>query len=455
MTVHVLCITSGGGLPIFTRKKGDGDVLPFSVVASLNGVHMFCKSLNVILKSTSTRDTTYVWEEYAGSVVLVAAASCSSEASLQKLINAVFNVMVLFVGIEEIKNIRNPDRFKRELRVCYPLIDKLMDAVDGSTVSSLLAGSQSSKSKISKSPSENDTNEYLSCGSLIGLSENILCYESNDLMACLDAYADCLNSQFACLLVYGREVVSTTAWSDLHPLERQLLTLLTVVSSPCTSSDTPVFLPFKSPSIPFRLVWVLLVPGISILGLCGPTPGLSEAEHLALQCWGPSADHLRSILQLFPRNFPLSIELDSNILGFLLLCLNSGKFLLSCPTNEKPVWQAGNRTESSSEFSSAMSTPSASHRLHVIQTFFNQAVESLLLTPADLDFSKRDAEADAAKENSALEAYWCSEYLKCHGIRKTSNVLCVLYASSVPTHTMRLLSQQTLKHFTSDKQLHW
>lgn len=252
----------------------------------------------------------------------------------------------------------------------------------------------------------------------------------------------------------GRELVSTPAWGDLDPLERQLLTLHTVVSSPCTSSDTPVFLPFKSPSIPFRLVWVLLVPGVSVLGLCGPTPGLSEAEHLALQCWGPSADHLRSITQVVPRNLPHSIQLDGNILGFLLLSADTGKYVLSCCANVKPVWQSGEKIETGVGHSNSFNMPSASHRLHVLRTFYYQAVESLLLT-LEITNCVGNEKGDSLKEGPALETYWCSEYHKCHGIRRGSNVLCGLYASSVPTHTMRMLSQKTLKILTSDKQLRW
>ncbi|KAK3915164.1 Protein fuzzy-like protein [Frankliniella fusca] len=440
MTVHILCITSAGGLPLFTRKRGDGEVLPFSIVASLNGVHMFCKSQNVILKSTSTPDTTFVWEEFEGSIILVAAASCSNEATLRKLLNAVFNAMLLMVGVDDIRNIRNPDRLKRELRVCYPLIDKFMDGMDGSTVSNSSASALTTRGK--KSNINSETAEYPCCGNLIGMSETILSYESNDLMACLDAYADCLNSQFACLLVYGRELVSTPAWTDLHPLERQLLTLLTVVSSPSTSSDTPIFLPFKSPSIPFRLIWVLLVPGVSILGLCGPTPSLSEAEHLALQCWGSSADHLRSITQLAPRNFPHSIQLDSNVLGFLLINTDVGKYVLSYAANDKPVWQGAERTDNNTELGNPVNAPSSRHRLQVLQTFYHQAVEPLLLAA---DTPNKKEKGDIAKESSPLESYWCSEYHKCHGIRRNANVLCVLYPSSVPTHTMRMYALRKVK----------
>lgn len=36
--------------------------LPFSVIASLNGVHMFGKSQSVVLRSTSTQETTVVWK---------------------------------------------------------------------------------------------------------------------------------------------------------------------------------------------------------------------------------------------------------------------------------------------------------------------------------------------------------------------------------------------------------
>lgn len=49
---------------------------------------------------------------------------------LKKILQSVFNAMVLIVGIEEIKAQRNIERLKRELRVCYPVIERLMDSLN-------------------------------------------------------------------------------------------------------------------------------------------------------------------------------------------------------------------------------------------------------------------------------------------------------------------------------------
>lgn len=68
------------------------------------------------------------------------------------------------------------------LQVCYPLIDKLMDGVDGSSISHSITAQQTSKMKAAKTQSETDAGEIVSCSNIIGLSEVILCYESNDLI---------------------------------------------------------------------------------------------------------------------------------------------------------------------------------------------------------------------------------------------------------------------------------
>lgn len=43
----------------------------FSSLASLNGVHMYGKSHNMLLKSTSTEDMTIVWKEFENRYVII------------------------------------------------------------------------------------------------------------------------------------------------------------------------------------------------------------------------------------------------------------------------------------------------------------------------------------------------------------------------------------------------
>lgn len=51
------------------------------------------------------------------SIVLIAISSGSTVEVLNKLLESVFNAVVLIVGIDEMKSQRNIERLKRELRV--------------------------------------------------------------------------------------------------------------------------------------------------------------------------------------------------------------------------------------------------------------------------------------------------------------------------------------------------
>lgn len=71
-----------------------------------------------------------------------------------------------------------------------------------------------------------------------------------------------------------------------------------------------------------------------------------------------------------------------------------------------------------------------------------------------MDSEKRTNKTDNYLK-TATETYWSSEYHKCHALKEIDNILCVLYKSTVPTHTMRLMTQVTLKTILQDKQLCW
>lgn len=104
--------------------------LTFSKIASLNGVHMFLKSQDVALLSTDLPDTTVVWKEYEQCIILIAMASGATRYVLQKFLDATFGTMVLFTGIDEIRNTKNIERLKKDMRLCSPIIDRLMDCLD-------------------------------------------------------------------------------------------------------------------------------------------------------------------------------------------------------------------------------------------------------------------------------------------------------------------------------------
>ncbi|XP_074164356.1 protein fuzzy homolog isoform X2 [Sminthopsis crassicaudata] len=130
--VHLICLDASSGVPLFCRSSRGGapsrQQLPFSVIGSLNGVHMFGQNLDVTLRSARTEDTAVVWKIFHDSVTLIVLSSepgCS-ELRLERLLELVFGAMVLLVGLEELTRIRNVERLKKELRATYGLIDSLL-----------------------------------------------------------------------------------------------------------------------------------------------------------------------------------------------------------------------------------------------------------------------------------------------------------------------------------------
>uniref|UniRef100_A0A9L0R4D6 Fuzzy planar cell polarity protein n=1 Tax=Equus caballus TaxID=9796 RepID=A0A9L0R4D6_HORSE len=130
--VHLMCLAASSGVPLFCRSSRGGaparQQLPFSVIGSLNGVHMFGQNLEVQLSSARTEDTTVVWKSFHDSITLIVLSpeEGTSELRLERLLQMVFGAMVLLVGLEELTNIRNVERLKKELRASYRLIDSFL-----------------------------------------------------------------------------------------------------------------------------------------------------------------------------------------------------------------------------------------------------------------------------------------------------------------------------------------
>ncbi|XP_011502317.1 PREDICTED: protein fuzzy homolog isoform X2 [Ceratosolen solmsi marchali] len=393
MTSHVMCLTSSGGIPLFVRKKGDGDLMTFSKIASLNGIHMFLKTHNIELLNSDMADTSIVWKEFKGCITLIAIASV--------------------VSLKDIEQPRSVEKLKRDLRPCYSIIDKLLEYLDIGDISGT------------------KTNFF-------DLTDSIICSENHLLQICLDTFMEYLDSLYGCILIHNCLAVATESWWSLNPKERKLIILAITTNNNCGTNDLPIFLPYKSPNLAYRLVNVTLVDNIQVLALCGPNPDVKEIERLAFQCWRNNIEILRTSVQCYPRNFPYSISLDSRILGFLLVNYKIKKFVMS-----RNVQHLKNQI-------------SRTYQLDTIKTFYHYAVETLFYTIDSYTKNlERNEEKTTDQFKSAKETYWSFEYHKCHALKELDHIICVLYTSIVPTHTMRLITHKTLKIILTEKQICW
>jgi len=217
---------------------------------------MFGQSHDVTLLSTVTRECRLLWRDYHNSVrlIIVVPLDCVSEFHLHRLLDNIFQAMVLLVGLDDLIALRHIDRVKRELRASYSLVDCLLNGL---------------------SPNERTT----VFGDLVGAPDVVVCSECGAITAHLDNFTESVDSTYGCVLVGGRLVTATPNWWSLHPDELCLLSLFVSTETRCSLSDTPVFLPVKSPTVPFRLVVVELTGDVRVCVLCGPAPSLIDLRH--------------------------------------------------------------------------------------------------------------------------------------------------------------------------------
>ncbi|XP_030676938.1 protein fuzzy homolog isoform X1 [Nomascus leucogenys] len=304
-TVHLLCLAASSGVPLFCRSSRGGaparQQLPFSVIGSLNGVHMFGQNLEVQLSSARTENTTVVWKSFHDSITLIVLSSevGISELRLERLLQMVFGAMVLLVGLEELTNIRNVERLKKDLRASYCLIDSFLG-------DSELIG---------------DLTQCVDC---------VIPPEGSLLQEALSGFAEAAGTAFVSLVVSGRVVAATEGWWRLGTPEAVLLPWLVGSLPPQTARDYPVYLPHGSPTVPHRLLTLTLLPSLELCLLCGPSPPLSQLyPQLLERWWQPLLDPLRACLPLGPRALPSGFPLHTDILGLLLLHLELKRCLFT------------------------------------------------------------------------------------------------------------------------------
>lgn len=428
MSVYLVCITTGGGIPILSRKHGDIKSLPFPLLASLNGVALFGESHDINLISTSTRDCRILWRDFHKSVRLIVAVSNDtiSEVHIHKLLDLVFQSMVLTVGLNDLVGQRNVERTKRDLRASYFIIDRLISLM---------------------SPNDNYTN----FGDLVGAADCVVFPESHLIQNYLESYVESVDSTYGCVMVDGRIACATKNWWSLHPDEINLLSLSVLTDNWSTLRDVPIFLPVKSPTVPFRFIVCQLLANVTVCSLCGPVPHLPAIEGMLQKNWKSTHSLLSSLASVVPRGFP-SIPIDSNILGLVLVnmekkrVISSLQPILSDPAAKDPL---GSTTRNMPE----------ARKFDILRTFYRNTVgpifpDHFVPTPhaADPkgDFPSMNV-SHAILKHPVGETYQCSEFHKCYALQHRQYQLFLLFTSNVPNHFMRNSAHRTLQLFLTDK----
>ncbi|KAJ7381983.1 hypothetical protein OS493_037862 [Desmophyllum pertusum] len=383
--------TAGSVLPPMSLAADN--LLPFPVIGSLNGVCMFANNQDVSLLNTVTDDAKVVWKVFNERITLIIATSddSASDMHLNRLLEFVFNSMVLLLGIDGMTSIRNVELLKRELRCCYSLIDSLLEGTDLT-------------------------------GNITQAVDVILCPDVSFLQEFLDAFATAVNSEFGCLLVMGKVAVATERWWELTGMETVLLSFLVRSLPPCSSRDIPVYLPYGSPK---------LIEGVEVCVICGPKPSLQDTETKFLdQYWRFTVDTLKSSRRSHPRNLPGDMLLDSAILGFVLVNTDERKCLSS-------VHPSGVLTgvDQSSAPGGGMST---AKRKSILVSFYKSIVGTLFPSqePSTSTQDEPSCDLHSSLPHQAMETYMCGNDHKCYAIRTATHELFLLFSNDVPNYAL-------------------
>ncbi|XP_028986693.1 protein fuzzy homolog [Betta splendens] len=415
-STQLLCLTASSGVPLFTR--GASKQLPFSVIGSLNGVHMFGGGQGVVLSGCETEGGgKVVWRVFQDSVMLIAVngggqggVGCSreEEVRLQRLLENVWNCMVLVLGQDELANIRNVERLKRDLRSCFGLIDQMLEERQEGVL-----------------------------GSLTHCADLLLPPNPTLLQEAVDGFAEAADSEFGCLIIHGRIAAATEKWWRLAPQEVVLLSALirSLSDSASASCDYPVFLPHGSPTVAHRLLRFQLLPGADVCVLCGPSPSLHTAETgLVGRFWAPLVETLRDCLAVGERCVPQAVNLRPDVLALLLINRETRRSVSSVlhPLADAPPPSKARCWELLKLF-------------YIFSTtrYFTQE-ESVCVSTEESGPRGRANDFARGFSHQPLQCYLVTEECKSYALQTPQHQLFLLFPPSVPTFVLRTAATQTL-----------
>ncbi|XP_048473585.1 protein fuzzy homolog isoform X2 [Rhincodon typus] len=389
-TVQLLCLATSSGVPLYCRSRGESRQLPFSVIGSLNGVHMFGSNQDIFLTSTCTDNTRVCWRVFHDSITLIAMSSeeDASDLYLSHLLDNVFGAMA-----------------------CYKLIDSFLAALDW-------------------------------MGDLTQCVDCVVSPHSDILQETLDVFvvAAASESNFGCLIVMGKVIVATEKWWRLTAQEVMLLAWLVGSLAPSTSRDYPIYLPHGSPTVPHRLLTFQLVPGVEVCLLCGPSPSLQQVQtELVERFWSPLLEPLMTCLRVHQRSFSAGIPLHRSILGLLLVNREQNKNLFTLQPHA---------VEHSQQQGAAVPPE---RRRSILRQFYTLAVSSYF--PAHSSEEKSASlheEFHTGFTHSPAECYIAADDHKCYAIQTQQHQLFLTFTSDTPTFALRNIATKTITLLTKE-----
>ncbi|XP_038071575.1 protein fuzzy homolog isoform X2 [Patiria miniata] len=390
--------------------------LAFAEQGMLYGVQMFAQNHDVGLQSTTTEEAKVVWKVFHNSVtlVLIVPDDGCSDVHLNTLLDHIFHTMVMFIGLDTLENIKNVERLRRDLKVCFGVIDFLLV-----------------------------NSEFF--GGLCEAVDVLACPENATLQEPLEAFINSADSTFGCLHCNGRLVTATDKWWSLTGQEMTLLAAFINTLPTGTSSDVPIYLPHASPKVPHRLLSISLLPGVIVSVLCLDTPTLADAQATLVEpSWRAYVESLRACQKasLAGQHIPKSLSVDSGILGFLLVNTNQHKCLSSC---RLPI----------QEGSAADRRPlTHSRRRQVLNAFYRNTVGTLF--PVCHSPQRTDPSGDTSStfSHTVKETYMHAKDHKCYAIYSNPYQLFVVCSVAVPNYALRSISVDLLNTLSKDKVFH-